>query len=123
MAKGDQKYKKRMMPYDREAANRGFSRGQLNALRHLWLVQKIGRPLADAREGNRSTNIPFLKGLLTSNDDPVDYWNNAVADKFLGGGTSIMNLHPRSSFSRGADSIQWFPRMRNPQYKWNITGK
>ena len=123
MAKGDQKYKKKLMPYDREAAKRGFSRGQLNALRHYWLVQKIGRPLADAREGNRSTRFPFLRGLLTSNDDSTDYWNNAVADKFLGGGTSLMSLHPSNSFRRAADSIQWFPRMRNPQHKWNITGK
>ena len=123
MANGGKKYKKKLMPYDREAAKRGFSRGQLNALRHYWLVQKAGRPLADAREGNRSTNIPFLRGLLTSNADPVDYWNNAVANKFLGGKAGLMTLHPRGSFKRAADSIQWFPRMRNPQYKWNITGK
>ena len=123
MSNGKKYYHKKVMPYDREAKKRNLTLGQLNALRHLWLVQKIGRPLADAREGNISTNIPFLRGLLTSNDDPTDYWNNRVADKFLGGGTSLMSLHPRNSFQRAADSIEWFPRMRNPQYKWKITGR
>jgi len=103
-------------PYNRIAEQRNFSDGELNALRHFWLVQQVGRRLADLREGNtRGKSIPLIGGLLASDNDPVDYHNNAVADNFLNQG-----LLPSLALDRAADSIQYRKYMRKPQYPWIV---
>ncbi len=103
-------------PYNRVAREKQLTDGELNALRHFWLVQQVGRTLADLREGNtKGKDLPFIGGLLASDDDPVDYWNNAVADTFLEQG-----LLPAFALDQAAESIKKRKYMRNPQYPWVI---
>jgi hypothetical protein len=110
-------------PYEKIAKKKGMTSGELNALRHFWLVQQIGRKLADLREGNKkgaSLKIGGINlgGLLSSDDDPVDYWNNEVADSFLGqeeyGLLSMMMLEAAAS------NIKKRKHMRNPQFPWIV---
>jgi hypothetical protein len=103
-------------PYNRIAKEKQLTSGELNALRHFWLVQQVGRTLADLREGNtRGKNIPFIGGLLASDNDPIDYWNNAVADTFLDQG-----LIPSFALDKAAENIKNRKYMRNPQYPWIV---
>ena len=95
-----------------------MSKGQLNALRHYWLVSQVGKGLADWREGNKSA--PFLKGLLTSDDDPVDYWNNAIADKFIKDRLGLVFFNPEQALQQAADTIQNLSRTRKTKYPWKI---
>ena len=106
-------------PYNRIAEEKELTKGELNALRHFWLVQQIGRGLADLREGN-TRKVNFLGGLLTSDNDPVDYHNNAMAEKFLGDDT--YGLIPAYALDQAADSIKRRKYLRNPQYDWRVEG-
>lgn len=106
-------------PYNKISEEKKLTKGELNALRHFWLVQQIGRTLADLREGNTS-DIKFLGGLLTSDNDPVDYHNNAMAEKFLG--ENDYGLIPAYVLDQAADNIKKRKYLRNPQYDWRVDG-
>ena len=112
-------------PYNRIAEEKELTKGELNALRHFWLVQQIGRRLADLREGNtygQNLRVGGVKigGLLTSDNDPVDYHNNAMSEKFLE--ENPYGLIPAYVLEQAAESIKKRKYLRNPDYDWRVDG-
>ncbi len=96
----------------RYARTHGLSPAGRNALEHFNAVRMVGRPLADLRESN--TYIPTF-GLFDSDANPMDFRNNAVAESFLGRYGNVPGI-----MNMAAQSIKNRPRMRNPQFNWDL---